>query len=420
MLAIVGCLLMSLLAASQAAAEVQFRAQWTGANGGFADPVDLATDAAGNVFVADTGNDRVQAYDTTGAFLRQWGSSGDGSGELDGPLGIALGPQELIYVVDSENDRVQIFDATGGFGDLWGSPGTAYGEFSGPFGAATSAAGNVYVTDPGNARVQRFTPTGGAAAPPSEWSSGMVDPRGIALDAAGSVYVVDGGPDVVRSFDPAGNPVATFASFGAAGTLDDPTGIATDPDGSLYVSDTGNDRVLHITRTGALLDVVGGPGPGEGTFLTPTGLDTDCRGNLYVIDQGHGLVQKLGEPAPPPPCDDPPDPAGLLLELEAGPSVKVKQLRATVTCPLESCRVGVGGRVQGRSRARLVGQLHQLEASQPQTITLGYEGKRTVKRLRKALRKRKVRKRARVDLAAEATDADGTVVVEQLTVKLRR
>jgi DNA-binding beta-propeller fold protein YncE len=419
MLVLAGCLLASLAATGPAASAPTFRAQWPGANGGFANPVDLATDPAGNVYVADTGNDRVQAYGNSGAFHGQWGTPGTGSGELDGPTGIALGPQELIYVVDTGNERVQIFDATGAFGDLWGSPGTAYGEFDGPFGVTTSAAGNVYVTDPGNDRVQRFTPTGGVVAPPSEWSAGT-DPRGIELDAAGSVYVVDAGADVVRKFDPAGNPVAAFGSFGPAGTLDDPTGIAADPDGDLYVADTGNDRVLHITSSGALIEVVGGPGPGQGTFLSPTGLDTDCRGNLFVVDQGHGVVQKLGVPAPPPPCDDPPDPEGLLLELNADPRQKVKHLRATLTCPLESCRVGVGGRVKGRSRARLIGQVRELEASQPQTVAIDYEGKNTVRRLRQALRKRKAKRRARVDLAAEATDSEGTVVVEQLTVKLRR
>jgi len=418
-LALAGSLLASLLAAGPAAAEVTFRAQWPGADGGFSSPVDLATDPAGNVYVADTGNDRVQAYSTSGTFLRQWGISGGGSGELDGPAGIALGPQELIYVVDSGNDRVQIFDATGAFGDLWGSPGAAYGEFDGPFGVTTSPAGNVYVTDPGNDRVQRFTPTGGVIAPPSEWGAGA-EPRGIELDAAGSVYVVDAGPDLVRKFDPAGNPVASFGAFGSAGALDDPTGIAADPDGNLYIADTGNDRVLQITRDGALIDEIGGPGPGQGTFLSPTGLDTDCRGNLYVVDQGHGLVQKLGVPAPPPPCDDPPNPEGLVLELNAERKQKVKRLSATLTCPLESCRVGIGGRVKGRSRARLAGQVRELGPAQPQTVALDYQGRNTVRRLRKALRKRKARKRARVELAAEATDAEGTVVVEQLTVKLRR
>jgi DNA-binding beta-propeller fold protein YncE len=257
-------------------------------------------------------------------------------------------------------------------------------------------------------------------APPAEWSAGLVDPRGIALDAIGSAYVVDAGSDAVRKFDPAANPVATFSSFGPAGTLDHPTGIAADPAGDLYVADTGNDRVLHVTRDGALIDVVGGPGPGRGTFQAPTGLDTDCRGNLYVVDQGHAVVQKLGVPAPPPPCDEPPQPEGLLLELEAKPKQRVKRLRAKLTCPLESCRVGVGGRVEGRSRARLAGQLRELQAGQSQTVALDYAGKNTVRRLRRALKKRKARKKARVELAAEATDEQGTVVIEQLTVKLRR
>src|SRR5262245_61513943 len=101
-----GCLVAS-LSATPAAAEVSFRLQWPGAGDGFANPGDLATDRDGNVYVADTGDDEVQAYTNTGAFLHEWGSTGTGSSELDGPEGIALGPQDLVYVVDTGNDRVQ-------------------------------------------------------------------------------------------------------------------------------------------------------------------------------------------------------------------------------------------------------------------------------------------------------------------------
>jgi len=416
-----------LFAAVPAHAALDFLQQWSGANGGFDDPFGVATDPAGNVYVADSGNDRVQTYTPEGQLVRQWGSSGNENGEFDLPRGITVGPDGLVYVVDSgdgqpdsDNDRVQIFNTGGQFLDLFGSEGTGLGEFDFPFGVATSGAGNVYVTDQGNARVEKFTPTG---LPLLEWGSAanFDQPLGIAVDSAGYVYVVDGVNENVQKFDPVGTAVDTFDSFGSAGGLGAPIGITAAPDGTLYVADSGNDRVLNVTPQGALIDVIGGPGPGNGTFLDPTGVATDCRGNLYVLDSGHGVVQKFGDPEdPPPPCTPAPPPAGLQLRVDAKPRQKVKKLAITITCPLEDCAADMGGKVKGKERARLSPQEHDLEAGRPLTVKLRYQGNNTLKRLRKALKKKKVRRKARAAVAVEATDAAGQSQLEQLQIKLRR
>lgn len=423
-LALAGCLVAFLLAAAPAHAQFQFLTQWGGANGGFNGPFDLATDTDGNVYVADSGNDRVQKYTPGGSFTTQWGSAGSGNGQFDLPRGITVSDEGLVYVVDSgatpldpDNDRVQIFSTSGNFLDLWGSEGTGPGEFNFPFGVATSGAGNVYVTDQGNDRVQKFTPTGLFLL---QWGSAanFDQARGIAVGSDGYVYVVDAVNNNVQKFDPLGNPVDSFATFGSAGAISGATGITSDPAGNFYLADSGNNRVLHFTPQGTLIEVVGGPGSGSGTFLDPTGVATDCRGNLYVMDSGHGVVQKFGDPdALSPPCTTPP---GLLLEVDAEKRQKVKALTVTVTCQLEPCTAEMGGRVKGKEKARLEGQVHELEAGEPMTVTLGYQGRTTVKRLRKALKKKRVKKKARVELAVVATDTEGSRDVEQLSIKLRR
>jgi tripartite motif-containing protein 71 len=138
----------------------------------------VAVDAAGNFYVADTGNNRVQKFDGAGAFLEEWGSIGDGLLRL--PSGVALDRDGNIIVADSKNKRVQKFSATGAFirkwgttriapsgqqpfaspetiaVDSWGSYGFGGGQFDGPSDIAVDAAGTVFVSDYGNNRVQIF------------------------------------------------------------------------------------------------------------------------------------------------------------------------------------------------------------------------------------------------------------------------
>jgi hypothetical protein len=233
------------------------------------------------------------------------------------------------------------------------------------------------------------------------------------VDGGGYVYVVDRGNASVQKFDAGGDPVATFSSFGAAGALDTPFGITADPADNLYVVDNGNDRVLHITPQGGLT------GRLPGSFVNPLGVATDCRGNVYVTDGS--VVKKFGDPDDPPaPCTPPPNPPGLQLEVDARKRQKVKKLALTVTCQLEACFAEMGGKVKGKVKARIAGQEDDLEAGEPRTFALGYQGGRTVRRLRRALRKKKVRRKARADLTVIATDAQGSEAPKGSTVKLRR
>jgi DNA-binding beta-propeller fold protein YncE len=149
--------------------------------GQFLHPDAVATNAAGDVYVADTGNNRIVELSPAGAVLAQWGSRGTGDGHFRSPTGVAVDAAGTVYVVDSENNRVQAFAGDGalvapvGVGALiakWGLRGTGYGEFSQPSAVAVGCEGDVYVADTNNNRVERFeplAPAGYGCAPLAAW-----------------------------------------------------------------------------------------------------------------------------------------------------------------------------------------------------------------------------------------------------------
>jgi tripartite motif-containing protein 71 len=123
-------------------------------DGQFDSPFDAATDSAGNVYIADISNSRIQKFDSTGNFLTQWASPG--------PIRVATDSAGNVYVAEL-NDRIQKFTSAGSLITQWGSEGTAEGQFSQPGGLGTDSAANVYVGDAGNfvlglsgTRIQKF------------------------------------------------------------------------------------------------------------------------------------------------------------------------------------------------------------------------------------------------------------------------
>ena len=126
-------------------------------DGEFNNPVGIAVDGAGNVYVAETINHRVQVFDSNGRFLRKWGSEGSGDGQFNRPMGIAIDRAGNVYVADRNKHRVQVFDSTGQFLRKWGSEGSGNGQFDAP-NIAVDGAWNVYVSDSGNHQILVFAP----------------------------------------------------------------------------------------------------------------------------------------------------------------------------------------------------------------------------------------------------------------------
>jgi aldose sugar dehydrogenase len=140
--------------------------QYSGADGQMRAPAGIALDQEGNVYVADTGNNRIQVFSSNGTFITKWGGQYSGAdGQMRAPAGIALDSSSgNVYVADTGNNRIQVFSSNGTFITKWGDI-TKRGEYGtenrimrSPAGIALdSSSGNVYVADTGNSIISAWT-----------------------------------------------------------------------------------------------------------------------------------------------------------------------------------------------------------------------------------------------------------------------
>jgi sugar lactone lactonase YvrE len=255
-------------------------------NGELIGPSGVATDGSGNVYVADTDNNRIQKFDASGAFLTTWGSAGSDTGQFNFgqypfyPNGVATDGSGNVYIADTGNHRIQKFDANGVFLTGWGGFGSGNGQFILPPGVATDGSGNVYVADYYNQRIQKFD-AGGTFL--TSWSTGV--PISVATDGSGNVYVA--GADGIGKFDASGSFLTGWS------TGNSPFGVATDGSGNVYVAGGGGSRIQKFDASGTFLATWGSGGSGNGQFSSPVGVATDGSGNVYVADSGNDRIQKF-------------------------------------------------------------------------------------------------------------------------------
>jgi len=246
----------------------------------------------GRIYVADTGNHRIQKFGQTGNHITQWGSLGSGNGQLNSPWGVCGDPNSgYIYVADTYNHRVQKFSDTGTYIRKWGSSGSANGQFRYPAGIAVDQSGYVYVVDNNNHRVQKFTSTGVFV---SSWS-GYLHPFGAAFGPLDNyLYVVDKNYHRIRVTTPWGSFVEQWGTLGSGdGQFNYPYGIAFDKAGFSYVVEWGNDRIQKFTPRNRFVSKWGQQGSGYGEFNNPQGVAVDSYGNVYVLDSQNHRIQKF-------------------------------------------------------------------------------------------------------------------------------
>ena len=166
-------------------------------------PSGIALDQEGNVYVADTGNNRIQVFSSNGTFISQWGRHGNGT--LRDPQGIAVESSSgNVYVADTSNNRIEVFSSNGTFISRLGRYGPGNGSFIHPEGIALDQEGNVYVADTGNNRIQVFSSNGTFISRWGEYGSDedqLRFPQGIAVDSSsGDAYVADTANDRISAF----------------------------------------------------------------------------------------------------------------------------------------------------------------------------------------------------------------------------
>jgi sugar lactone lactonase YvrE len=286
----------------------------------FNTPSGLALDDHGNLYVADTGNNRIRKVTTEGVVSTVAGDGSAGyadgpasSAEFNGPIGLAVDSQNSIYVADTYNDRIRKITADGFVTTVAGSAGPGYrdgpannSQFDTPCGIVIKADGTLIVADTGNGKLRQISPSGDvttlgvifAADPNRNW---LRSPIGLALTHDGFLYVTEHDRGTIVQIDPngravvlAGNNQGYSEGFGPDARFNHPTGIAIDNRGDLVVADSANYLVRRINHSDSL------PGANMTTQALPR-LTRDTLGIKELLwpldpqDRPHEVAATMGE-----------------------------------------------------------------------------------------------------------------------------
>jgi len=271
--------------------------------GQFDDPTGIAV-AGGEVFVSDSRNGRIQVFDFSGRFKRQFGAPGKEPGQLGRPMNLTVHGNEL-YVAEYFNDRIQIFALDGAPRRIIGKSGSGAGEFNAPGGVAVAPSGDLFVADFYNQRVQQLKADGRFVR---QWgTTGKVGiragefnyPTDVALGPHGALYVADGYNDRVQVFGPDGSlrrkwggPFAmnVFGPFN--GWFATVTRVTLDRSGNVFVADFYNHRVQKFTVEGEFLTSFGARGRAPGQFNHAIAAAVADDGTVFVADFGNNRIEK--------------------------------------------------------------------------------------------------------------------------------
>jgi sugar lactone lactonase YvrE len=302
----------------------------TGAAALFQYPEGVAVDNAGNVYVVDTSNHTIRKITSNGVVTTLAGTAGvsgsaDGTGtaaQFSDPLGVAVDSIGNVYVADAYNNHTIRKIAPGGvvttYAGTAGLSGGADGtgpaaRFYYPAGVAVDSAGNLFVADRGAHTIRRITPGGvvttyagtagiSGAADGTGAAAQFESPSGVAVDNGGNVYVADTSYSTIRKITP-GGVVSTFAGAqfhsgsadgtGAAAQFYYPYGVAVDTAGNVFVADSGNGTIRKITPGGVVTTLAGTANSSDGStdgigaaarFRHPMGVAVDTAGNVFVAE----------------------------------------------------------------------------------------------------------------------------------------
>jgi sugar lactone lactonase YvrE len=266
------------------------------ADGHFSHPGGLALDHAGDVWVADSENNRIEELGSNGEFLGKFGSLGAAPGQLNHPHGISLAPDGSFWVADWGNNRAERFNVKGELLAVAGSAGKGDGQLREPWDVAVDAAGNVLVAD-NNGRIEEFNSSGVFVKTIGEKGTGpgkLSKPTGIDVEADGEIFVADGGNADVSVFSASGEFERQFGVKGSGpGQFQIPAGLAVGARGEVWVSDHVTNYIQEFDRNGNYLGKVGtsGKGPGQLGIAFESSMATDSKGNLWIADTNNYRIQ---------------------------------------------------------------------------------------------------------------------------------
>lgn len=271
-------------------------------NGQFDDPRGVMVDSSGNVYVADSGNDRIQKLSSAGVYQAKIGSSGTGNSEFRFVNDLTFGNplNNYVYTIDVTNDRVQRFTVGATsftFYDKFGSTGSGNNEFNGP-ASITWHSNNLFIADTGNHRIKKISEGLVFSAHYGSFGSGngqFNSPTDVAFDSSGNMWVADTNNHRIQKLNSSGVYQLKFGSYGSGeGQMISPTGIAIDSLNNIYVADAGNYRIQKFDSSGNFILSFGSYGTGNGQLKQPYKLAIYESGGtiyLYVADSGNDRIQ---------------------------------------------------------------------------------------------------------------------------------
>jgi sugar lactone lactonase YvrE len=318
--------------------------------GQLATPSAVAVDSAGDLFIADTYSARVRSVDaatqiiTTVAGTGLTGYSGEGgpgnSGELSFPQGVAVDSGGNLFIADTLNERVRRVDAatqiittvagTGMYGYNGDGLLATAAELNSPAGLALDGAGNLFIADSANNRIRRvdattqdistvagtgtlgYTGDGGLAT-----QAELNDPRGVAVDGAENLFIADSINQRIRRVDASTGMITTYAGGGSGASSNQGApatqatfgaigGVGVDSSGNVFIADCGLSHIYRVDVLTHLLDIVAGNGSGifsgDGGPATlaeldqPTGVTMASSGDLFIADQYNNRIRQIALP----------------------------------------------------------------------------------------------------------------------------
>ena len=310
-------------------------------------PFDTAVDGAGNLYIADGYNHRIRKVDAAGTITTVAGTGTAGYGgdagpataaQLKSPYGVAVDSSGNLYIADTSNNRIRKVDAAGTITTVAGTGGGGFGGDGGeatmarisfPNRVALDGAGNLYIADTYNNRIRKvdaagmITTVAGRGGAGSTGDAGpaiaaqLNQPRGVAVDGAGNLYIADRSNHRIRKVDASTRDISTVAGTGVvgygqdgveatAGQLGYPYDVEVDSAGNLYIADTATHRVRKVDTAGIITTLAGTgtrgysgdcAAPAAAQIDFPVGVAVDGAGNVYITDTYNHRIRKIG-PAP--------------------------------------------------------------------------------------------------------------------------
>jgi sugar lactone lactonase YvrE len=324
-------------------------------------PYALAINGSGNIYIADSGNNTVREINianktiSTVAGTGAYGYNGDeipgASARLNDPLGVAVDASGNVFISDTNNHRIRKIQGTStkppspgrltittiaGYGSSGYNGAGDGGQATGaaldyPSGVAVDSAGNFYIADSNESRIRKVSAATGIISTFAGGGSGCngqtdysgdgcpaINARlnntvGVAFDSAGNLYIVDNYNQAIRRVDAKTGIISTVAGkIGYSGYVGDggqatqaelwyPSGIALDKAGNLYIADTNNNVIRKVTAATGIITTVAGNGSqgylGDGASATaaklnqPVGVAVDSQGNIYIADSGNNAIR---------------------------------------------------------------------------------------------------------------------------------